>query len=184
MSGEKSNQAARRRRFLKLTGTTAVTGLVAGCSGSDGDSDGNSDGDGGSDGGGGSDGSGYGGSDGENGSSEEIDYPTDIIDFVVPYASGGGLDEYSRLMASYLEEELGTTVNVRNVTGGGGVVGATQVYNAEPDGYTTTTWDTLVGSFPMIGRDVDYDLTEMSHIGYLTQAPSAIPLSSNLDIQD
>lgn len=183
MTERTSDCTARRRRFLKITGTTAITGLVAGCSGTDGDGGdgdtGDDDGRNGSDGGGGSD-----GEDGSDGDSEEIDYPTDDIDFVVPYASGGGFDEYSRLMDPYLEEELGTTVTVRNITGGGGVVGATQVYNAEPDGHTMTIWDTLDGTFPMIGRNVDYDLTEMSHIGYLTQAPNAITLNSDLDIQD
>lgn len=186
MSNKNSSRATRRRRFLKITGSTAVTGLVAGCSGTDDGSDSSNGGDNGdgSDGGdGSSDGGSDGGGDGSDGDDGDIDYPTDDIDFVVPYASGGGFDEYSRLMAPYLEEELGTTVNVRNVTGGGGVVGATQVYNAEPDGHTMTIWDTLDGTFPMIGRDVDYDLTEMSHVGYLTQAPNAITLSSDLDIQ-
>lgn len=177
MTSDDGDSVTRRRRFLKITGSTALTGVIAGCSGTDDDQtedggDGGTDGSDGSDGGGGDD------------SDDELEYPTDEIDFIVPYASGGGFDEYARLMEPYLEEELGASVTVRNVTGGGGVVGATQAYNAEPDGHTMLIWDTLDGTFPMIGRDVDYDLTEMSHIGYLTQAPNALTLMSEVGIQE
>lgn len=178
---DRDESVTRRRRFLQITGSTAVTGLIAGCSGTD---DGQDGGTGGTDGSDGSDGSnGSGGSDGDDGD-DEVDYPTDEIDFIVPYASGGGFDEYARLMKPYLEEELGTSVTVRNITGGGGVVGATQAYNAEPDGHTMLIWDTLDGTFPMIGRNVNYDLTEMSHVGYLTQAPNALTLMSEVGIEE
>jgi tripartite-type tricarboxylate transporter receptor subunit TctC len=112
------------------------------------------------------------------------DYPSDDIRFVVPYPTGGGFDAYARLMAPYLEEELGTNVTVENVTGGGGVIGATEVYNADPDGHTITIWDTLDGGFPQIGRDVGYDLREMTHIGYVTQSPNALTLMDSVDIDE
>ncbi len=180
---DNEDSGIQRRRFIGITGATAV-GLTAGCSGDGGDGSDGSDGGDGSDGSDGSDGGdGSDGSDGSDGG-DDLEYPTGEIEFIVPYATGGGFDEYARLMEPYLEEELGTEVTVRNITGGGGVVGATQAYNADPDGHTMLIWDTLDGAFPMIGRDVDYDLTEMSHVGYLTQAPNAMTLMARAGIQN
>jgi tripartite-type tricarboxylate transporter receptor subunit TctC len=59
------------------------------------------------------------------------------ITIVVPYNPGGGFDSFVRLLQPYLEEELGTTtVNVENRPGGGGLIGANEVFQADPDGLT------------------------------------------------
>jgi tripartite-type tricarboxylate transporter receptor subunit TctC len=58
------------------------------------------------------------------------------VRLVVPYEPGGGFDTYARGVAPYLEEELGRTVAVENVPGAGGLIGANEVFNAEPDGTT------------------------------------------------
>lgn len=110
------------------------------------------------------------------------EYPSDSIRSIVPYASGGGFDEYSRLAAPYWEEYLDTEVNVENITGGGGLSGITQAYNADPDGYTITIWDAYQAITNQIGRDVAYDMFEMSHIGALTQSPNAIVVMDDADI--
>lgn len=157
-----SKRLMRRRRFLKTTGGAAGAALVAGCSGGDG-------GDGGDgNGGDGSDGSGGDGGDGG------ADYPTQDIRNVVPFSAGGGFDAYARVIESYWSEYLGTDVVTENVTGGGSVTGGTQVYNADPDGHTIMIWAPSEGLPSQIGQDVGYDMREMSHIGFLTQAPSTI----------
>lgn len=115
-------------------------------------------------------------------SSSEESYPSESIRSIVPYASGGGFDEYSRLTAPYWEEYLGTEVNVENITGGGGLSGITQAYNEDPDGYTITIWDVYQSITNQIGRDVAYDMFEMSHIGALTQSPNAIVVMDEADI--
>lgn len=66
----------------------------------------------------------------------EAEYPARPITFIVPWGAGGGTDAVSRVLASLLERELGTPVNVVNRTGGSGVVGHTAIANAAPDGYT------------------------------------------------
>lgn len=61
----------------------------------------------------------------------------ETITFVVPYNPGGGFDAFVRLLAPRLEEQIpGVTVNVENQPGGGGLIGANAVYQAEPDGLT------------------------------------------------
>lgn len=64
------------------------------------------------------------------------DYPDKPIQLIVPWAAGGGSDAAARGIAAALEQELGTTVNVVNRTGGSGVVGHTVMATAKPDGYT------------------------------------------------
>lgn len=67
------------------------------------------------------------------GSSE---YPSRPITMIVPWGAGGGTDSVARVIASLMEQELGTPVNVVNRTGGSGVVGHQAIASAAPDGYT------------------------------------------------
>ncbi|NLU10179.1 MAG: tripartite tricarboxylate transporter substrate binding protein [Tepidanaerobacter acetatoxydans] len=67
-----------------------------------------------------------------------IKYPEKPIDLIVPWDAGGSTDTATRLYAKYAEKELGTTINVLNVTGGNGAVGMLQGAQAKPDGYTLT----------------------------------------------
>lgn len=60
------------------------------------------------------------------------------VTMIVPYNPGGGFDNFVRLLAPVLEDELGngTKVHVVNRPGGGGLVGANEVFQSEPDGLT------------------------------------------------
>lgn len=63
-------------------------------------------------------------------------WPTRPISMIVPWAAGGGTDATGRIVATLLERELGRPVSVVNRTGGGGLVGHTEIANARADGYT------------------------------------------------
>src|SRR5665647_2973445 len=66
-----------------------------------------------------------------------LDYPTKPIEIIVPYGAGGGQDVFTRITAKYMLKYLpkDSSVVVNNVTGGGGVVGATAMADALNDGY-------------------------------------------------
>lgn len=70
---------------------------------------------------------------------EEVtsDYPNKPIELIVNYPPGGGTDLVARTLANHVHKYLPNeqSVTVVNVPGGSGVVGATEVMNAEPDGY-------------------------------------------------
>ena len=57
------------------------------------------------------------------------------ISIIVPYAAGGSNDIGARLLAPFLEKDLGTPFTVVNKVGGSGQVGWSFVALAKPDGY-------------------------------------------------
>ena len=74
----------------------------------------------------------------DDASSEDggTDWPTKSINMIVPMGAGGDTDFNARTYAKYLEDVLGETVVVTNITGNGGALGSEEVKNASPDGYT------------------------------------------------
>ncbi|MEP3277627.1 MAG: tripartite tricarboxylate transporter substrate binding protein [Stappiaceae bacterium] len=65
----------------------------------------------------------------------QADYPDRALNILVPFGAGGGTDVPARFFAAELEDILGQNVIVSNVEGAGGTVGATQLSQADADGY-------------------------------------------------
>ncbi len=63
-------------------------------------------------------------------------YPSKPIRIIVPVATGGIADYYSRVIGAKLLDAWGQAVVVENRAGGGGNIGADVVAKAAPDGYT------------------------------------------------
>jgi tripartite-type tricarboxylate transporter receptor subunit TctC len=64
------------------------------------------------------------------------DWPTRPVTVVVPFAAGGPIDVVARIISPRMSELLGQQIVVDNVPGAGGMVGASRVAKAPPDGYT------------------------------------------------
>jgi tripartite-type tricarboxylate transporter receptor subunit TctC len=62
-------------------------------------------------------------------------WPNRPMTMVVPFAAGGASDVIARIVAEGLRVELGQPVVVENIGGAGGMVGASRVAKAAPDGY-------------------------------------------------
>ena len=65
-------------------------------------------------------------------------YPSKPINLIVGYAPGGGSDLVVRLLAPYIEKELGNSARivVSNKPGAGGAIGFSELARSAPDGYT------------------------------------------------
>src|SRR5262249_26665160 len=62
--------------------------------------------------------------------------PGRLLSVVVPYPAGGSLDVTTRVVADAAAHRLGRPVQVRNVPGASGLIGAREVANAAKDGCT------------------------------------------------
>ena len=85
-------------------------------------------------------------------------YPARPIRIIVPVATGGIADYYSRVIGSKLHETWGQPVLVENRAGGGGNIGSDIVAKAPPDGYTMVMG--FIGSHavnPFLFRNMPYD---------------------------
>ena len=64
------------------------------------------------------------------------DYPTKGINVICPWGAGGGTDACLRAFTNAMGKDLGQTLTVDNITGGGGITGHQAIADAEADGYT------------------------------------------------
>ena len=62
-------------------------------------------------------------------------WPNRAVTMVVPFAAGGPADTVGRILALHLADSLNQQVIVENVGGAGGMIGASRVAKAAPDGY-------------------------------------------------
>jgi tripartite-type tricarboxylate transporter receptor subunit TctC len=62
-------------------------------------------------------------------------YPAQTIKLIVPFAAGGGVDAYARILAQQIKEKRKIDMIVENRPGANGTVGGISVARAEPNGY-------------------------------------------------
>ncbi len=85
-------------------------------------------------------------------------YPSRPIHLIVNFAPGGAGDMLGRIIGNQLGIELHQSVVVENRAGAGGTIGARDVVNAAPDGYTLTVAQTPeIAINPYFMKDVGYD---------------------------
>src|SRR5258708_2791862 len=97
-----------------------------------------------------------------------VAFPTKNIQFVIPYAPGGGFDVYPRVVAPVMEKYLPNKVNIVpiNIAAGAGSRGVTQLYRSKPDGYTIGIIN-IPGMFILQQQQGAgaYDLSKFSWVG-------------------
>ena len=99
-------------------------------------------------------------------------YPNKPIRLIVGFPPGGGIDFTARTLQSGLEAALGQSVVVEYKAGAGGVIAATELTRAAPDGYTLLVANT--GPFaiaPYLQSKMPYDpVRQFSYIGQITES--------------
>jgi len=86
-----------------------------------------------------------------------LDYPTRAVRVIVPFAPGGPLDVFGRLMAEKLSEHFGQQFYIENIGGAGGNIGTGRAVKAAADGYTLllTANNHIIN--PLLYESVPYD---------------------------
>ena len=72
-----------------------------------------------------------------NGTSFAADnYPTKVINLIVPFSAGGGTDRWARVISTAAFDNFGQPIRVINIPGASGIVGWKELINRPADGYT------------------------------------------------
>jgi len=95
-------------------------------------------------------------------------FPSGPVKIIVAQKAGGSTDIVARTIQPFLSKYLNTPVVVENVEGAGGKIGRTQVYKANPDGYTL-----VLTGFPasLLGEKLEnpgYKIEKMTPICNIT----------------
>jgi tripartite-type tricarboxylate transporter receptor subunit TctC len=112
----------------------------------------------------------------------EASYPSRTIKMIVPYPAGGTTDLLGRLIADQLKTGLGATVIVENKPGAGTTLGAEQVAQAAPDGYTLLmATSTTLAINKTLYRRLPYDpVRDFAPIALVATVPFALIVNPSL----
>ena len=115
-------------------------------------------------------------------------YDGKVIKIIVTTKPGGGYDFYGRMMARFMQKYMpGSTIIVKNVPGGGHLIGTNTIYKAKPDGLTFGTFNRAVGLMQVIGyKGVRFDFPKMSWLGSASSELYTFTVSSKKykDLED
>src|SRR5262245_57027738 len=103
------------------------------------------------------------------------------IKIIVPFAAGGGVDVFARLLSEKLRQKNGLTIVVDNRAGANGSLGGNAVRIAEPDG---TTLLFSAGTHVMarqVMKNAPYDpIDDFAAIARVGEAPMMLVMSPKL----
>lgn len=111
-------------------------------------------------------------------------YAGKTVEMIVPWAAGGGADTACRLICSYMEKELGCTIVINNVTGGGGSIGLAQLVNADADGLTYAYFANTDSNGDIMLEGVPYSVDDFAPVCQFAADPHIILASNASEITD
>ncbi|GHG20253.1 MULTISPECIES: Bug family tripartite tricarboxylate transporter substrate binding protein [Paracoccus] len=113
------------------------------------------------------------------------EFPERQITLVIPFAAGGSTDVVGRIVADRMSQELGQQIVVQNVGGAGGSLGAQQVANAEPDGYTILMGTVATHALnPLILKQKPYDpVADFAPVSLLVLVPNVLAVHPDVPAQ-
>ncbi len=92
------------------------------------------------------------------------------IKFILPNATGSGVDAITRTAQQALSKALGHPLVVENQPGAGGIVGVQALARSAPDGFTLSVVSNNVVIFPSVYKtlpfDIATDITPIAIVGY------------------
>ena len=113
-------------------------------------------------------------------------FPTGNIEWVVPYAAGGGSDVVARVIASEMTKTLGQPIIVNNKPGAGTNIGAAYAAKAKADGHVVLTADTATLAtnqflYSKPGYDAEKDFVP---VGLIARFPLILVVNPQVPVKD
>ena len=113
-------------------------------------------------------------------------YPDHPMEWVVPYAAGGGSDVVARVVAEPMAKALGQSIIIINKPGAATNIGADYAARAKPDGYTMLTGDTgTLAANPYLYKKLSYSAEkDFASVGMLVRFPMILVVNPKLPIKN
>ncbi len=112
----------------------------------------------------------------------KVEYPTKPVEIIVANAAGGGNDIAARVLAEYLEKNLGQRFVVSNKDGGGSTVGLAELAAAKPDGYTLGIYTNTTQRHQWTTDGVPYTVDSFTPVLTMTTDATVLVVNKNLGI--
>ena len=88
-------------------------------------------------------------------------YPTKPIRIIVPLAPGSAVDNAARIVAEKMARSMGQNIIIENQAGAAGLIGASNVAKAAPDGYTLGGFnDSIMTMVPNMTAKMPWDIVK------------------------
>jgi tripartite-type tricarboxylate transporter receptor subunit TctC len=101
--------------------------------------------------------------------------PPKVVTVIVPFAAGGPTDTIARLVARPMSVHLRKEIIVENAVGAGGIIGAGQVKNSRPDGYTLMVNHIGLATAPSVYLNPGFDpINDFEPIGIINYSPMTL----------
>lgn len=116
--------------------------------------------------------------------SDDEEYPSQNIRFIIPFDPGGGVDFWARGVFPTVAENLGVDVEFENISGAGGTRGFAELANAEPDGYTLGSDSQGFAEVAHLTNDTPHDWLDFETGGVKTESTRELVLvDSDLGVE-
>ena len=104
------------------------------------------------------------------------DYPSKAVEFIVPFAPGGGADASQRAFNKYAEPLVGHPLPINNKPGAAGTTGWAEMVRAANDGYVLTVATPPFNIIPALvkPKETGYTLDQFTNICVYAVVPDVI----------
>jgi tripartite-type tricarboxylate transporter receptor subunit TctC len=118
--------------------------------------------------------------------SAQAPYPSRPITLVLPFAAGSGTDTTTRIISQHLGQALGVGTIIDNKPGANGMIAATYVARAAPDGYTLfVTTNTTHSANPFLLKNLTYDpVKDFTPIARTGDLPFMLVVNNELPVKN
>lgn len=112
------------------------------------------------------------------------EYPARPVRVIVAWPPGGLVDIAARIVGARLQAALGQPFVIENKAGAGGIIGAEQVANAAPDGYTILLTTSALNMNAALESKLPFDVSkDFEPITAVAYAPSVLVVRPSLGVK-
>lgn len=102
------------------------------------------------------------------------DFPSNNIQYVIPFGPGGESDISARLQQKYFEKITGQQLIIQYMPGGGGAVGWSQLNSMSADGYTIMGTNLPHIILKPMGSDAGFNTADVNNFYFFHYSPDAV----------